>query len=150
MYTLLLVDDDLAILDMLTMALAGPGVRVLTAQTVSEAEYAIAYFPLNAAILDVHLTTANQREGLDVLEHLRREQPGVEVIVMSGSSEPNLRDRALRAGAWTFLRKPVGLAELERHLNHLGYPAARWGHPGDRPAQARAAFEAAQPRSAAV
>ncbi len=129
MYNLLLVDDDLEILEMLTMVLAGPGVRVLTAQTVTQAEYAVEYYRVDAAVLDVHLTTSNQREGLDVLRLLRQAQPAVEAIVISGSSEPNLMNCAVRAGAWTFLRKPFELAELERHLSLLEYPTARWGCP---------------------
>jgi DNA-binding response OmpR family regulator len=129
MYNLLLVDDDLEILEMLTLVLAGPGVRVLTAQTVAQAEYAMKYYRVDAAVLDVHLTTSNQREGLYVLRLLRQAQPTVEVIVMSGSSEPNLMNRAFRAGGWIFLRKPLELVELERHLIQLGYPTARWGCP---------------------
>ncbi len=130
MYTLLLVDDDLAILEMLTLALDRPGVHLLTARTVTQAMNVINHHRVDAAVLDVHLTTANGREGLTVLRLLRLAQPGAESIVLTGSSEPHLRRRAYRAGAWSFMRKPVELPELLGQLTQLGFPSTRWSRQG--------------------
>ncbi len=137
MYTLLLVDDDLAILELLTMALDRPGVRLLTSRTVTQAVHAVTHQRVDAAILDVHLTTANESEGLDVLRLLRQTQPSAEAIVMTGSSEPHLMDNAIDAGACSFMRKPLELPEIQRQLIELGYPATRRGRPGDGRANAR-------------
>jgi len=39
-------------------------------------------------------------------------QPDVRVIVLSGQADQAAEDRALRAGACVYLRKPCSLAEL--------------------------------------
>lgn len=131
MYTLLVVDDDRAILELFSIALDRPGLRLLTAQSAAQAVHIIKLHSLDAAILDVQLTTANRREGLDVLQLLRRLRPKAEAIVITGSAQPNLEEAALRAGACSFLRKPVELRELERQLLELGLPPKKLQRTGE-------------------
>lgn len=122
MFTLLVVDDDRAILELFSLALERPGLRLVTARSVVQAAHVIKLHSVDAAILDVQLTTANRREGLDVLQFLRQLRPKAKAIVITGSAQPNLKEAALGAGACCFLRKPVELRELERQLLRLGLP----------------------------
>jgi len=122
MYTLLLVDDDRAILEMLSLALDRPGLHLLTARNKTRAAYLIGHHPVDAAVLDVQLTTANQREGLDLLRLLRQNHPNAQAIVLTGAPDADLEEAAYDAGAVFFLRKPLSLPDLQRELLKLGLP----------------------------
>jgi two-component system C4-dicarboxylate transport response regulator DctD len=50
--------------------------------------------------------------GLGVLAALRRIEAEVPVIVLTGLDSPELRDRAIKAGAVAYLRKPTDIEAL--------------------------------------
>jgi CheY-like chemotaxis protein len=53
--------------------------------------------------------------GIEVVRTLRRADPDLPIIVISGSADP-FDVRQFEHGSITFLRKPVGLAEFERAI----------------------------------
>ena len=72
----------------------------------------------DAVVTDLRMPVVN---GFDILEAIRRQNPGTPVIVMSGSAEIHDAVRAMRAGARDFLIKPVDGKGLEEVLlNALG------------------------------
>lgn len=58
---------------------------------------------LDCVVLDVQMPGMN---GLEVQEFLLRSQNPPTVVFVTGYGEANVRERALRAGAVAFLRKP--------------------------------------------
>lgn len=69
--------------------------------------------PYDAALVDLHLTGNLQRaEGLDVIAHLRANNPNLEIVSMSGDLDRNRMEACLKAGASRFLAKPLNADEL--------------------------------------
>src|SRR6266545_4336677 len=71
---------------------------------------------VDVVLLDLHLPDS---QGLDTLAELKREQPGVPVVVLTGLDDEQLAVRAVQAGAQDYLPKGVVdgalLARLIRH-----------------------------------
>ncbi|HEX4518429.1 MAG TPA: HD domain-containing phosphohydrolase [Gaiellaceae bacterium] len=106
---ILVVDDDLAICDLVRTTLELDGFRVSEAHHVIEAERLIEANVPDAILLDIGLPGI---DGLFYCERLR-EAPKtrlVPIIVISGSTDSQAR--AAAAGATSFLRKPLDVLEL--------------------------------------
>ncbi len=132
MFELLLVDDDPAILEMLAVALQQPGVVLHLARSPEQALEAVFDAPVDAAVIDVHLTPECGAEGLELLHRLQQSRPPTPVVIITGAGDPTLLARAYRLGARYFLRKPLLMEELEFQLRLLGLPQPSEGEdPGD-------------------
>jgi len=104
---LLFVDDDEAILQLLVSAAKSRGWRPVTAGSGSAA--CLQLNPeIKAVVLDYGLADG---DGIQVLERLRKIDPDVPVVILTGCNEAEVAVRALRAGADDYLTKPF---ELER------------------------------------
>ena len=68
---------------------------------------------VDVVLLDL---TMEGKDPLDAVADLARECPWVKVIIYSGSSSPEIIDRALGAGAWGYVDK---LAEPERVIDAI-------------------------------
>jgi len=67
----------------------------------------------DAVILDVVLRDAN---GLSLIAPIRKASPKTRVIVMSGTNDSTLANRATEEGAASFLAKPIDLGSLAAAL----------------------------------
>jgi FixJ family two-component response regulator len=67
---------------------------------------------VSCAVLDVHLSGG--QSGLDVQDALRRRQPDLPVVIITGDDDPENRSRALAAGAAAYLFKPFPDSDLLR------------------------------------
>ncbi len=65
-------------------------------------------------LLDLHMPLM---DGIDLLEHMKAEGSNLPAIVITGRSDPILRQRALKSGAFELLDKPVAGEML---LNAIG------------------------------
>jgi FixJ family two-component response regulator len=59
---------------------------------------------IGCLLLDFHLPGLN---GIETMRQARSRGCLVPAIIMTGSLKERLEEQALRAGAWTFLRKPI-------------------------------------------
>jgi FixJ family two-component response regulator len=102
--TVFVVDDDVAVRKSLRALLASAGFAVET--YASGEEFLAAYDPQRPGclVLDVRL---EHRNGLDVQDDLRRHKATLPIIVLTGHSDEPTSVRALKAGAFRFLQKPV-------------------------------------------
>jgi len=121
----LIVDDDLDALHTLAMLLKLMGHHVDFAINGFAAIEVARKFRPEVILLDIGLPDF---KGYDIARQLKWE-PGLEgmrIIAVSGSTDEEVRERALRAGCERFLLKPVDLPTLERLL---GKPPASvsWG-----------------------
>ena len=89
------------------------------AQAVESAERAL---PLLAGgQFDVVLTDVRMQgmSGLDLLEVVKRDYPGVDVVMAAGYGTISAAVKAMREGAYDYLAKPLRLEELERVFRRL-------------------------------
>ena len=116
---ILLVEDSRSDARLLEATLQDAGVhrfKLTHAERLDEALAALGDGGVDVVLLDLHLPDS---QGLDTLAELKREQPGVPVVVLTGLDDEQLAVRAVQAGAQDYLPKGVVdgalLARLIRH-----------------------------------
>lgn len=104
MNPVLLVDDDPSVLAGLRQILDLEQIGAATADGTAAAHELIArqFFPLILADLRLR----SDRDGLELIGHVRRISPRSKIAVMSGAITPEIEAYALQAGASAVLRKP--------------------------------------------
>ena len=114
MATILIVDDEKNAVKMLAQGLKLEGYDVLTATSGEEALRVCAANHADVVLLDILMPPG--MDGLKVLSELKRVQPEVSVVMMSGQKEIETAVRAMELGAKRYLVKPVGLDEILRTI----------------------------------
>lgn len=102
-HTVLVVDDEQSIRDMLRMTLEYEGFNVLDVDGGLAALAAVRRSPPDAIILDVKMSGL---DGMETLERLRKETPAVPVILLTGHGSIETAVEATKKGAFDFLSKP--------------------------------------------
>ena len=82
--------------------------------------------PPDVMVLDLKMPGMG---GLVVLEHVKREFPQVQVIILTGHGSPEEEAEARRLGASDYLTKPVGIRDLMKSVHSAGRRAGP-GSPG--------------------
>ncbi|EFL24814.1 DNA-binding response regulator TrcR [Streptomyces himastatinicus ATCC 53653] len=122
----LVVDDESALADLLSMALRYEGWEVRTAGDGAEAIRTTRELRPDAVVLDVMLP---DMDGLTVLGRLRRELPEVPVLFLTARDAVEDRIAGLTAGGDDYVTKPFSLEEVVARLRGLlrrsGAAAAR-------------------------
>ncbi len=118
MHSVLVVDDEVGILGLLTRGLGAHGHRVLTALDGIGGMQVLGANRVDLVLLDLVLGTEN---GLEVLARMRQEYPELPVIVVSGVTDVAIRVKSLEAGAIDVIAKPFDMTELEARIRrHVG------------------------------
>jgi phosphoserine phosphatase RsbU/P len=107
----LLVDDDVTTLHMLSGMLRQEGIATLNAATVQNARSLAASEPFDLAVLDVNLPDGN---GLDLCRWVRQ-QPhctGIPVLMLSSEQDVQTKVAGFDAGAVDYITKPFHRAEV--------------------------------------
>ena len=102
----LIVDDDPALLQALPQALQlrMAEATVETADSAAVALDRIAARDYDAIVTDIKMPGM---DGLALLAEIRRRQPATPILIITGHGEYDLSVRALRAGAYDFIQKPI-------------------------------------------
>jgi len=135
--TILAVDDEIRILQLLRTTLQLAGYRVLTASTGTEGLQMAQQPDVDMVLLDLGLPGLN---GFDVLARLRQVSD-VPVIIVTAWEEEDNKVRGLEMGADDYLTKPFGRRELLARIQAV----LRRYHSAPRPADA-GIFESGQLR----
>lgn len=106
--SILVVDDDPAIRDLLRQSLEGHGDRVLEAATGSAALAVAADASPDLVLLDMRLP---DKDGLDVLAELSA-MSSAPVVVITADSSSSRTIRAMQGGAYDYLVKPLELGTV--------------------------------------
>ena len=116
--TILLIEDEVAVIAALRKLLERLGYHVLEAKTGKEAiRLARAYDgEIDLAILDVFMPDMNGNKIYPLLKEFR---PDLKVLVCSGYSIEGPAQDILDAGAHGFVQKPVSVDELSEKLKEL-------------------------------
>jgi putative two-component system response regulator len=124
-HTVLIIDDDDTLSDVLSHRLKKQGLRTVAAYS-GEAGLAKAKSELpSAIILDLCLPDA---DGLGICEQLvdAPETSSIPVLILSGREEPGLVRRCRAAGCHYFLRKPYDPNALLVLIRHAIHDAGAW------------------------
>jgi len=89
---------------------------VMTAGTVAEAMQLAGDIQFDLFILDVRLTDGT---GVELCQKLRGVQPDVPVLYYSAYADDAQQQQALAVCGDAYLRKPVGIADLEETVTGL-------------------------------
>ncbi len=116
MNRVLIVDDEVSICRSLSGILSDEGYATTMAL---DGEKALAELK-NKELPDIVLLDIAMpgRDGLDILEEIRRLWPELPVVMMSGHGTVETAVRATRLGAFDFVEKPLSLEKLLLTLRH--------------------------------
>lgn len=112
--TVLLVDDEADIRELLSMLLDDLGFSVLTAP---DGEKGLALFrTLEAPIVLTDIKMPGL-DGIGLLAAIKESHPDTEVVMISGHADMDLAIASLKLGASDFITKPIDVSLLEHSLN---------------------------------
>ncbi|MBX3731354.1 MAG: sigma-54-dependent Fis family transcriptional regulator [Verrucomicrobiae bacterium] len=124
MATILLVDDEMTMVQMVAEVLRADGHEVLPFTNYSGVIEALASRRPELVITDLYLDKTRPH-GLDILRKVRELSPPPAVIVISGFGTVENAVDAMKLGAFDFLRKPFNLGDLRLCVRRaLSYTAA--------------------------
>ncbi|MDQ4081832.1 MAG: response regulator transcription factor [Actinomycetota bacterium] len=113
--TILLVDDEDAVLKLLTYPLERDGLRVLTARDGEEALERFASEPVDLVVLDIMLP---RLDGLEVCKRVRAES-SVPIIMLSARGDELDKVLGLELGADDYITKPFSIREFRSRVRAL-------------------------------
>jgi two-component system nitrogen regulation response regulator NtrX len=102
---ILIVDDEADIRELVAGILQDEGYLTRTARDSDDALAAIAARRPNLVFLDIWLQ-GSRLDGLQVLDAIKRENPEVPVVMISGHGNIETAVAAIRRGAYDFIEKP--------------------------------------------
>ncbi|MEU5399784.1 response regulator transcription factor [Streptomyces sp. NPDC005963] len=112
----LIVDDEAALSELLSMALRYEGWEVHSADDGDDAIRSVREFQPDAVVLDAQLPDLN---GLSTVRRLRRELPDVPVLFLTTENAGAERIAGLTAGGDDVVSKPFSLEDLVARLRGL-------------------------------
>lgn len=119
--TILVVDDNEAILTALKYCLAGTFERVLTLTSPDRLLAQLEQEEVNIILLDMNFTLGvnNGQDGLVWLQAIRKHHPEIPVVLITAYADVSLAVRGLKRGASDFITKPWDNDELVRKLKDV-------------------------------
>src|SRR5580693_4127398 len=114
--SVLIIDDNEGSLEMLSAALAQPGLEILTA---SDPEQGLdLVYNKHPQIVLTDLVMPNLT-GMEVLERIIEFDPSTEVILMTAHYSTESAVEAIKKGASDYLNKPISIAALRERVGKL-------------------------------
>jgi two-component system response regulator PilR (NtrC family) len=107
--TILIVDDEPDILQLLDITLSRMGLNTHAAANIAAARSALANHPIDLCLTDMNLPDGN---GISLVEHIQTEYPDVPVALITAHGNVETAITALKAGAFDFISKPIELKRL--------------------------------------
>ncbi len=113
--SILVVDDEEAILSSLSSILQDEGYEVTTAKSGMEALKVFTTDPPDLAILDIWMP---EMDGLETLKRVRELVPTAQVMMMSGHGSIETAVKAIKLGAYDYIEKPLSLENVTLRVKH--------------------------------
>ncbi len=107
----LIVDDEPDICELIEITLMRMGLDSQSAQTLTDARLLLKTEPFNLCITDMRLPDGN---GIELVEHIANHYPDIPVAMITAHGNMEAAVRALKAGAFDFVSKPVDIQVLRR------------------------------------
>ncbi|QLA16895.1 sigma-54-dependent transcriptional regulator [Desulfolutivibrio sulfoxidireducens] len=115
MGNILIIDDDTSFCRALVAVISEMDLHVETAHTLGEGLKKIRRGGYDVVILDVVLPDGN---GLDAIVEIGEAPDQPEIIILTGSGDPDGAELAVKSGAWDYITKPPT-------MNKIRLPVAR-------------------------
>ena len=128
--SLLIIDDNAGSMEMLSAALAQPGLEIMTA---SEPETGLDLVHDRRPQIVLTDLVMPHMSGIEVLERTMEFDPSIEVILMTAHYSTESAVEAIKKGAADYLNKPVSIATLWERVGKLD--AGRVEHIGEKYAE---------------
>jgi DNA-binding NtrC family response regulator len=112
----LVVEDETTLRELLSEVLRAWGYQVAVTGEAREALELLRNQLFEVAVLDIHLPDMH---GVELLRQVKRHDPSMEVLMMTGDPTVATAVEALKLGAYDYLQKPLILDELRHLLDHI-------------------------------
>lgn len=119
MATILVIDDEPLVRRTVRMTLERAGHTVIEANNGREGEQKFAMQPVDLVITDILMP---DQEGIETIRHLRRNNPGLKILAMSGGGRTGNQEFlaiAQKFGAAATIPKPFNSAQLIQVVDQL-------------------------------
>ena len=111
MTDILITDDERDIRELISDILRDEGYSTRLAGTSDECMSAIEDQPPALMILDIWLKDS-QMDGIDILKAVKRDHPGIPIVIISGHGNIEIAVAAIKQGAYDFIEKPFNIDQL--------------------------------------
>lgn len=105
----LLVDDEEQFLKVLSQRLEGRGIKVDTSTSGEDALQKVEGKSFDAIVLDLAMPGMS---GIETLKRIRKENPDLQIIMLTGHGSVEKGVEAIKAGAVDFLEKPADMNKI--------------------------------------
>lgn len=105
----LVIDDEADIRELIDLTLSRMGLAAETAASVADARRALEHETFQLCLTDMRLPDG---DGLEIVRHIGEHFPQLPVAVITAYGNTENAVAALKAGAFDYLAKPVGLEQL--------------------------------------
>ena len=113
--SILVVDDEEAIVSSLSSILQDEGYEVSVAKSGTEALKSYMADPPDLMLLDIWMP---DMDGLETLRRIREIVPTAQVMVMSGHGSIETAVKAIKLGAYDYIEKPLSLENVTLRVKH--------------------------------
>jgi len=112
---ILVVDDENRIVDSISLCLQQEGFQTVGAFNGEEALKFFKKEKFDLVLLDVSMPGMN---GYEVMEHIFQMDEDAVIVMITGNASVESAVRALKIGAWDYLKKPFELADLRKTVKN--------------------------------
>lgn len=120
----LFVDDDVALGNIVTLALEEAGCEVHYQTSLAGIKNVVKEVCPDIIVLDVEIGSTN---GIEVIPVLKLIAPKTPVLIVSSHGESENVMKALEAGAVSYLKKPFEIVELLAYIHRFATPSPAGG-----------------------
>lgn len=114
---ILVVDDDPATRELLATVLSRSGCRVTCAEELEEAAAILEYCDYDALCVDLDLRGLCGLEGFELIGQAHRRWPGLNIVVQTGNSDPDVHSACYKFGARAVFIKGQPITDFLRLFN---------------------------------
>lgn len=111
---LLLIDDEVGYVKVLSNRLSKRNFEVDTATSGTEALQLLRHKQFDVAVLDLKM---EDMDGIEVLKILRKMAPELAIIMLTGHGSAEAAEEGINQGAYDYLTKPCELDELIQKIH---------------------------------
>ena len=115
--SILLLDDEPAVLDVLSDYLARPGLEIFTCREIEAAEAILGAYRFDVVVTDLRVSELGGLEGIRLIRYVSTHFPDTTVVAMSGYVNDDVHNLGREVGAAAVLEKPLDLRRLRRYIH---------------------------------
>ncbi len=114
-HRIIVVDDESIVLSLVRDALEDEGYNIRTAGSGHDALRLLQQEPADLLITDIRMP---HMDGIELVRQVRKTQPGIGVIYMTGYANLHSAKDAIKQGAFDYILKPFELTEIRQAVNN--------------------------------